>query len=82
MVLINWLVEAEAAKRDPDGSKGVISPREKKRKRTTIVFFSPGGRTPPLPSGSRLAASASSNQALNTGFRAIMLIWLRDSNLK
>ena len=39
MVLINWLVEAGAAKRDPDGSKGVISPREKKRKRTTIAFF-------------------------------------------
>ena len=49
-------------------------------------FFSPGGRTPfiPVKSGSRLAASASSNQALRTGFRAIMLLWLRvrDSNLK
>ena len=49
-------------------------------------FFSPGGRTPfiPVKSGSRLAASASSNQALRTGFKAIMLLWLkvRDSNLK
>ena len=49
-----------------------------------FLFFSPGGRTPPEPSGSRLAASASSNQADKTGFRAIMLLWLKvsDSNLR
>ena len=39
MVLINWLGVAGAAKRDPDGSKGSIFPKEKKRKRTAIAFF-------------------------------------------
>ena len=77
MVLINWLVEAGAAKRDPDGSNGVIPPERKSAKGQPLRFFSPGCRTPLLQSGSRLAASASSNQAL-------MLLWLnvRDSNLK
>ena len=47
------------------------------------LFFSPDGRRPLAPSGSRLAASASSSQASRTGFKAIMLLWdrVRDSNL-
>ena len=47
------------------------------------LFFSPAGRRPFAPSGSLLAASASSSQASRTGFKAIMLLWDRvsDSNL-
>ena len=50
---------------------------------TASLFFSPVGSSPLVPSGSRLAASASSSQASSTGFRAIMLLWdsVRDSNL-
>ena len=48
------------------------------------LFFSPAGSNPFAPSGSLLAASASSSQANRTGFRAIMLLWdkVKDSNLK
>ena len=47
------------------------------------LFFSPDGSKPLAPSGSRLAASASSSQASRTGFKAIMLLCesVRDSNL-
>ena len=47
------------------------------------LFFSPAGRSPLAPSGSLLAASASSSQASRTGFKAIMLLCerVRDSNL-
>ena len=38
------------------------------------LFFSPDGSKPLAPSGSRLAASASSSQASRTGFKAIMLL--------
>ena len=48
------------------------------------LFFSPAGSRPLAPSGSLLAASASSNQASRTGFKAIMLLWdsVSDSNLQ
>ena len=47
------------------------------------LFFSPAGSRPLVPSGSLLAASASSSQASSTGFSAIMLLWesVKDSNL-
>ncbi len=62
-VLSAWLDEAEAAKRDPDGSGGVLPPGEKKRKRTSIA--APEKRSleayfavQPRPSGEKIAAIA------------------------
>lgn len=62
-VLSAWLEEAEAAKRDPDGSGGVLPPGEKKRKRTSIA--APEKRSleayfavQPRPSGEKIAAIA------------------------
>ena len=62
-VLSAWLEEAEAAKRDPDGSNGVLPPGEKKRKRTSIA--APEKRSleayfavQPRPSGEKIAAIA------------------------
>ena len=61
----------------------VIERNGKKLMADQSLFFSPDGRRPLAPSGSRLAASASSSQASRTGFKAIMLLWdrVRDSNL-
>merc|ERR1719471_1585289 len=49
-----------------------------------VLFFSPAGRRPLVPSGSLLAASASSSQARRTGFSAIILLCdrVKDSNLQ
>ena len=62
-VLSAWLEEAEAAKRDADGSNGVLPPGEKKRKRTSIA--APEKRSleayfavQPRPSGEKIAAIA------------------------
>ena len=63
-VLSAWLDEAEAAKRDPDGTiNGVLPPGEKKRKRTSIA--APEKRSleayfavQPRPSGEKIAAIA------------------------
>ena len=69
-VLSAWLEEAEAAKWDPDGSGGVLPPGEKKTAMVVLLrFFSLGEMTPLLPSGSRLAAPASTNQLINTILR-------------
>ena len=46
MVLINWLVEAGAAKRDPDGSNGVIPLERKSAKGQPLRFFFSGGQNP------------------------------------
>lgn len=62
-VLLAWLEEAEAARRDPDGHGGLLSPGEKKRKRTSIA--APEKRSleayfavQPRPSGEKIAAIA------------------------
>jgi class 4 POU domain transcription factor len=62
-VLSAWLEEAEAAKRDPDGSNGLLPGGEKKRKRTSIA--APEKRSleayfavQPRPSGEKIAAIA------------------------
>ena len=64
-VLSAWLDEAEAARRDPEGTGcgGVLPPGEKKRKRTSIA--APEKRSleayfavQPRPSGEKIAAIA------------------------
>ena len=67
--MIVWLEEAKAARRDPDGSSGVLPPGEKPAMVVLLHFFSLGEVTLLLPSGSRLAAPASTNQLINTILR-------------
>jgi len=62
-VLLAWLEEAEAARRDPDGTNGLLPAGEKKRKRTSIA--APEKRSleayfavQPRPSGEKIAAIA------------------------
>merc|ERR1719361_1464214 len=62
-VLLAWLEEAEAARRDPDGHGGLLAAGEKKRKRTSIA--APEKRSleayfavQPRPSGEKIAAIA------------------------
>eukprot|EP00090_Calanus_glacialis_P020259 TRINITY_DN3116_c0_g1_i1.p1 TRINITY_DN3116_c0_g1~~TRINITY_DN3116_c0_g1_i1.p1 ORF type:complete len:393 (+),score=66.16 TRINITY_DN3116_c0_g1_i1:235-1413(+) len=62
-VLLAWLEEAEAARRDPDGHNGLLPNGEKKRKRTSIA--APEKRSleayfavQPRPSGEKIAAIA------------------------
>ena len=69
LVLSTWLEEAEVAKRDLDGSSGVLPHGEKNAMVVLLPFFSPAKMTPLLPSGSHLAAPASTNQLINTILR-------------
>jgi len=62
-VLLAWLEEAEAARRDPDGHGSLLANGEKKRKRTSIA--APEKRSleayfavQPRPSGEKIAAIA------------------------